>query len=101
MRQEQGGCSGQLRCGKATYWEGGIRVPAFIQWDGIIEPRKSDELFSALDILPTVMNAVNQPLNNVEKLKLHGIDQSKAILSRQKVNKYLHNVRRNNNNFFN
>ena len=75
-----------FRCGKATYWEGGIRVPAFIKWNGIIEPRKSDELFSALDILPTVMNVAGQPIMNIEDENLHGVDQSKTIFEGQEVN---------------
>ena len=85
MQQEQGGCSGSLRCGKGTTWEGGIRVPAFIHWKGKIQPTKSDELFSAMDILPTLMNIVGHPIEKSDFEHLHGVDQSKTVFSNQKV----------------
>ena len=85
MRREQGGCAGGLRCGKATNWEGGIRVPAFIHWKNVIRPRKSDELFSALDIVPTFMSIVGHQIESSEVL--HGFDQSKFIFEEDsKVN---------------
>ena len=75
-----------MRCGKATNWDGGVRVPAFIQWKDTIKPRKSQELFSALDIVPTLMNAVGHPIENLEKEGLHGTDQSKVLFQEKKVN---------------
>ena len=86
MQQEQGGCSGIFRCGKATTYEGGIHVPAFIHWTGVIEPRKSNELFSAMDIVPTVMNIVGHPIEKSDIKHLHGVDQSGLIFHHQKVN---------------
>ena len=87
MQQEQGGCSGLFRCGKATTWEGGVRVPAFIYWQGRIQPWKSDELFSALDIVPSFMNMIGHPIGENNMDDLHGIDQSKAIFHQEKVNR--------------
>ena len=86
MQQEQGGCSGIFRCGKATTYEGGIHVPAFIHWTGVIEPRKFNELFSAMDIVPTVMNIVGHPIEGSVIKPLHGVDQSKTIFHSKKVN---------------
>ena len=87
VRHQRGGCAGLLRCGKATTWEGGIRVPAFIHWQNVIEPRKSTGLFSAMDIMPTLMSLIGHPIKNAKKEGLHGTDQSKTIILGQKVNK--------------
>ena len=88
MQKEQGGCAGLLRCGKATNWEGGVRVPAFVHWKNVIKPRKSNELFSALDIVPTFMNIIGHPIENDENEVLHGVDQTKFIFKEEKVNYY-------------
>ena len=71
---------------KTSLWKGGIRVPALIHWKGVIEPRKSTELFSALDIMPTFMSIIGHPIKNMESEGVHGIDQSKMIFLGQ-VNK--------------
>ena len=52
----------------------------------MIEPRKSTELFSALDIMPTFMSIIGHPIRNMESEGVHGIDQSKMIFLGQ-VNK--------------
>lgn len=36
-----GGCSGLLRCGKGTTFEGGVREPALAFWPGHITPGQS------------------------------------------------------------
>jgi arylsulfatase A-like enzyme len=41
------------RGGKGSCWEGGVRVPAFVYWKNMIQPRASDGLFDQIDILPT------------------------------------------------
>lgn len=33
-----GGTNGNLRCGKGTTWEGGVRVPAVVRWPGFVRP---------------------------------------------------------------
>lgn len=38
MRMSRGGCSGLLRCGKGTTFEGGVREPALAFWPGHIAP---------------------------------------------------------------
>ncbi|XP_077932947.1 arylsulfatase A isoform X3 [Halichoerus grypus] len=38
MRMSHGGCSGLLRCGKGTTFEGGVREPALAFWPGHIAP---------------------------------------------------------------
>lgn len=47
MRMSHGGCSGLLRCGKGTTFEGGVREPALAFWPGHIAPGQ----FSGLLIL--------------------------------------------------
>ena len=45
-----------LRWGKATPFEGGIRVPAIIRWPGVVdEGRVSDEPISTIDYFPTIL----------------------------------------------
>lgn len=43
---------------KGNYLMGGIKVPLFIHWpSGITQPVQNDQLVTALDILPTVLDA--------------------------------------------
>ena len=42
-----------LRGGKGTYYEGGIRIPLTIKWEGKIDPHRTDEPVSFLDFYPT------------------------------------------------
>ena len=46
----------QFRGCKGSSWEGGVRVPTFVYWKGMINPRKSDGLFDDADILPTMLS---------------------------------------------
>src|SRR5262249_34408285 len=47
---------------KNTNWEGAFRVPCMIRWPGRIKPGEiSNEIFSGLDWLPTLMAAVGDP----------------------------------------
>ncbi|MCF6271250.1 MAG: arylsulfatase [Melioribacteraceae bacterium] len=43
-----------LRGSKKTVYEGGIRVPAFVNWSQKLEPRKTDEVVNVTDIYPTI-----------------------------------------------
>ena len=46
---------------KGSSWEGGVRVPTFVYWKGMIDPRKSDGLFDLADILPTALSLAGVP----------------------------------------
>lgn len=47
-----------LRRGKATLYEGGIRVPAMVAWPGVTQPGTvSDVPFSSIDFYPTLLAA--------------------------------------------
>lgn len=40
---------------KGSTWEGGIRVPSFVHWEGVIPPfSRSSEVLSSLDVFPTL-----------------------------------------------
>jgi arylsulfatase len=47
---------------KNTNWEGGYRVPTAIRWPGLIKPGTiSNEIFSHMDMIPTIMRAAGVP----------------------------------------
>lgn len=61
-----------LRSGKATLYEGGIRVPLIVRWPGVTKPGTvSDAPLITMDLYPTVLDASSvapdpaQPLDGV------------------------------------
>lgn len=48
-----------LRGHKASVYEGGIRVPMFACWPGVIAPGTSDVPVTVMDLLPTFMDAAS------------------------------------------
>jgi arylsulfatase A-like enzyme len=51
-----------FRSEKNTNWEGAYRVPAMIRWPGRIQPGQvTNEIFAALDWLPTLLAAAGEP----------------------------------------
>jgi arylsulfatase A-like enzyme len=65
--------NGDLRLGKLTLFEGGVRVPMIVKWPGVVPP---DTVFekpvSSLDIFPTVCGAAGIHLPGT--FKLDGVD---------------------------
>jgi uncharacterized sulfatase len=51
--RDHGGSAGQLRDGKGTTWEGGVRTPAIFWWPGTIRPGVVTGIGSGLDLLAT------------------------------------------------
>ena len=45
--------------GKMSVSEGGIRVPAVIWWPGKFENSKSENFFTMMDVLPTILDLIN------------------------------------------
>ena len=56
IKELQGGSAGLLYEGKTTTWEGGVREPGIVRWNGHIEPgRISHEVVTTYDIFSTVL----------------------------------------------
>jgi arylsulfatase A-like enzyme len=77
------------RGGKGSCWEGGVRVPTFVYWKGMVEPRDSDGLFDQIDILPTFVGMAGvrgADLTNKFFPKTRytdGIDQTSFLLAKE------------------
>ena len=52
---------GGLRGYKNTIWEGGLRVPAIIEWPKMIKPKVTNYPASTMDIFPTIADILNLP----------------------------------------
>ncbi len=67
-----------LRGGKATMFEGGIRVPCVVVWPGITQPgSRSDEIIQASDFYPTLLRGLQIGLP--EGHQLDSIDIQPAL----------------------
>ncbi|HEY1603781.1 MAG TPA: arylsulfatase [Pirellulales bacterium] len=70
--------NGPLRAGKATVYEGGVRVCAFANWDGHITPGSSvNAALHMVDWYPTLLRLAGAPLE--QKLPLDGRDLWPAL----------------------
>jgi arylsulfatase A-like enzyme len=49
------GSNGPLRGGKRSPYEGGIRVPSFVVWEGHVAPGTAGQIAGNVDVLPTVL----------------------------------------------
>jgi len=70
---------------KGSSWEGGVRVPTFVYWKGMISPRKSDGLFDLADILPTALSLAGVPGGKLaelfsKKTYIDGVDQASFLV---------------------
>ncbi len=71
-----GGSNHPLRAGKATLFEGGIRVPCLMRWPGkIAAGTETDAVSSALDLFPTFcslaqIEALPSPLDGINLTRL-------------------------------
>ena len=84
--ERQGGWPGIYRGGKATNFEGGLRVPLMLKWPGKLrEGLVIDRPVSLLDIFPTILSLVKvssaDPRNLVNDLD--GKDISKLLFGRK------------------
>ncbi len=71
---------------KGSSWEGGVRVPTFAYWKGMIAPRKSDQLFDLADILPTALHLAGYPGAKLaglfnDKTYIDGVDQAPFLIA--------------------
>jgi arylsulfatase A len=74
-----------LRGGKATLFEGGIRVPLAIKWPGVIPAgTRSNEMVTTEDLFPTIMEmtGVSYDTSILDGLSLMPVLKQKGTLSR-------------------
>ncbi|MEM9366561.1 MAG: sulfatase-like hydrolase/transferase [Planctomycetota bacterium] len=65
-----GGSNEPLRGGKATLYEGGLRVPCLARWPGVTTPgTQSDSIVTMLDMYPTLAEIIGFPTHHDD---LHG-----------------------------
>ena len=78
-RADLGGSNGALRGTKQTAWEGGMRLPLIVRWDGQIQSgQTSSELISSLDFLPTIASITDCNLESGNQID--GQDLSSVLL---------------------
>ena len=75
-----------FRGAKGSTWEGGVRVPTFAYWKGMIEPRKSEGLFDLADLFCTFLSIAGKPGAAIGSLVpattfIDGIDQASFFLA--------------------
>ncbi|HAF36445.1 MAG TPA: arylsulfatase, partial [Sphingobacterium sp.] len=72
------GSTGGLREGKATIFDGGLKVPCIISWPGHVKPATvSNQLLTNMDLLPTIVN-ITQAVKPTKKID--GIDFTELLL---------------------
>jgi arylsulfatase A-like enzyme len=56
-----------LRAGKGWLYDGGIKVPMFVKWDGHLKPHEDKEsIVMLMDILPTLLDITNDKKVDVD-----------------------------------
>lgn len=57
-RKEAGipGSNAPYRGGKGTLYDGGVRVPAFANWPGQLQPAVVNDVVQMVDVMPTLLN---------------------------------------------
>lgn len=75
--KQNGGSSKPFRDGKFSMYEGGVRVPCIMQWNGKIRSGVvSDAIISSIDIFPTVMKYADPQWSSSE---VDGVDISQFL----------------------
>ncbi len=59
--------NGNLRGGKGSLYEGGVRVPTIFNWPAKLKPRVINEPLHMVDIMPTVLALAGAKANPVDK----------------------------------
>jgi arylsulfatase A-like enzyme len=71
---------------KGSSWEGGVRVPTFAYWKGMITARRSDGLFDLADLLPTIVSLAGRPREALAQFVskstyIDGVDQASFLVA--------------------
>ena len=78
-----GGSNGPWRGHFASGFEGGMRAPAIVRWPGKIPAgRVTDEIFSAIDWLPTLARMASETSRVPTDRPIDGIDSADLLLGR-------------------
>ena len=78
------GDAGPLRDGKASIYEGGIRVPCIMRWPGKIpEGKTNDGLMATIDFLPTFASITGAKIP--DDRTIDGVNQIDFILGKSKT----------------
>jgi arylsulfatase A-like enzyme len=81
-RGDNGGSNAPLRGAKTTTWEGGMRVPCIMRWNGHIPAnRVCSDIVASIDFLPTFAALCGA---NLPKAKIDGLDLSALFLGNTK-----------------
>ncbi len=84
-RAKEGGSNAPLNGIKGTCWEGGLRVPCIIRWNGRIQAGAiSDQVVASLDFLPTLANLAGAADRIPTDRVIDGVDQSDLLTGRSK-----------------
>ena len=59
--------NGELRGGKGSLYEGGVRVPTIFNWPAKLKPRVVDEPLHMVDIMPTALALAGAKANPADK----------------------------------
>ncbi len=70
-----------FRGGKASAWEGGVRVPGIAYWHGMIKPRESAELFDLMDLFNTSVHLAGADRYIPDDRYIDGIDQTSFLIT--------------------
>lgn len=83
--KELAGSAGQLRDGKFSNYEGGVRVPCIMYWPDKIKPSKPiEDIVSTLDFLPTIAHNAKA---KIPLEKLDGINISPLLEYNEGLNR--------------
>lgn len=79
---------GGLRGNKGDVWEGGIRVPGIIEWEGHIKPNITHFPATTMDIFPTILDILGMStdymLQPVDGISLNPLIQNEKAIMRNK-----------------
>jgi arylsulfatase A len=77
-----------LRSGKASLYEGGIRVPFIVKWKSKVKPNTTnDEIVCSVDFFPTFLEAagIKNSFKNIDGRSLIPILMRQQVLSREAI----------------
>lgn len=81
---KNGGDNTPLRGGKATTWEGGLRVPSIVSWpDKITRSYEYNGVMSTLDWMPTLLSMCD--IEDRPELEIDGVDMATILMETREI----------------